>query len=55
MRTAADVRVTNDANMDWLVWLDSILVGRFPLAGEALALAAMLECNPKERARVCAA
>ncbi len=52
MEQAAEVHVTSDPYRNWLVWLNERLVGRFPRVGDALALAAMLECSPRERAGV---
>jgi hypothetical protein len=52
MKASTDVRVTSASKLDWLVWLDATVVGRFARAADALALAALLECSPRERARV---
>ncbi len=54
MQTRADVQVTNDKDLDWLVWLEDHVVARFPRAVDALALAAMLECSPRARAEATA-
>ncbi|MFN2488160.1 MAG: hypothetical protein ABR529_00145 [Actinomycetota bacterium] len=50
MQHATEVRITSEPNHDWIVWLAGRIVGRFTLVGDALAYAAMLECNPRERA-----
>jgi hypothetical protein len=49
MHAVAEVRVTSDPNRDWLVWFEGVVVGRFVVAGDALAYAAMLECSPQTR------
>ncbi len=45
-----EVRITSDPSRDWFVWLGDVVVGRFVVVGDALALASMLECNPRARA-----
>jgi hypothetical protein len=50
-----DVRVVKNAAGDWLVWLDGKIVERFIVAGDALALASILECSPRARAAAIAA
>jgi hypothetical protein len=52
MQHVAQVRPSDDVACDWLVWFESKVVGRFVEVGEALALAAMLECSPRARENV---
>ncbi len=44
----ADVRVSREG-LDWLVWLEGEMVARFVVAGDALAYASLLECDPRAR------
>jgi hypothetical protein len=43
-----EVKVSHE-ELDWLVWLDGALVGRYDLIGDALHYASMLECDPRSR------
>lgn len=45
----ADVRISKDEGLQWLVWLEGVLVGKFVIVTEALSYATMLECDPRER------
>jgi hypothetical protein len=44
-----DVRVAQDGSA-WVVSLDSVVVGKFFNAIDALSLASVLECSPRARA-----
>ena len=48
MTYAPDVKISEDG-LDWLVWLDGTVVGRYDLVGDALHYASMLECDPRMR------
>lgn len=48
-----DVRICRQADergVEWLVWLDDRVAGRFMMLGEALDFALILECSPRARA-----
>jgi hypothetical protein len=47
--TKVDVKVAKGADLTWLVSMDQQVVGRFVIAGDALAYAALLECDPRVR------
>jgi hypothetical protein len=47
--TKVDVQVSKGADLTWMVSLDKRIVGRFTIVGDALAYAAMLECDPRIR------
>jgi hypothetical protein len=44
-----DVKVSKSPDLTWLVSLGEDVVGRFLIAGDALAYAALLECDPRIR------
>jgi hypothetical protein len=44
-----DVKISKSPDLTWLVSLDKHVVGRFVIAGDALAYAALLECDPRIR------
>jgi hypothetical protein len=50
-----DVRVLKEETCSWAVSLDGQIVAHYTLAGDALAYASLLECNPRERADATAA
>ena len=49
------VSVCKGADVTWLVWLGEDIVGRFSIVGDALAYAAILECDPRIRKEAVAA
>ncbi|MDQ4144688.1 MAG: hypothetical protein M3198_13285 [Actinomycetota bacterium] len=49
----ANVKLTREG-INWIVWLDEAAVGRFPIAGDALDYAQLLECDPRVRAEATA-
>jgi hypothetical protein len=49
------VNVSKGADVTWLVWLGEDIVGRFSIVGDALAYAAILECDPRIRKEAVAA
>ena len=53
--TKVDVQVFKGANLTWMVSLDNRIVGQFTIVGDALAYAAMLECDPRIRGEAVAA
>lgn len=43
------VRVSKEESCNWAVWLEGKIVAKYMLAGDALAYASLLECDPRER------
>ena len=44
------VRVSKEESCSWAVWLNGKVVAHYSIAGDALAYASLLECDPRERA-----
>jgi hypothetical protein len=47
--TKPEVKVSKGGDLTWLVSSGNQVVGRFMIAGDALAYAALLECDPRIR------
>jgi hypothetical protein len=49
MYSRPSVRISKAGILDWLVWLEDDVVGRFTLVADALDYATILECSPRAR------
>jgi hypothetical protein len=45
----ADVKITRESFLMWLVWLDCSVIASFDSVLEALDFASLLECDPRFR------
>lgn len=45
----AEVFLSRAGSLEWLVFLDGLIVGRFGIVSDALDYASLLECDPRAR------